>query len=118
MSVLSMWALFVLAPNVGQVVTIFATLLCLCAVIILIVDIVCQDGDESKNNLRLWLKRTIIWGAICFLAAACIPSKSEMALILANDYLSNNEQISQMHPKALKLLNKYLDEALETNETK
>lgn len=115
MSATELWFLFVVLPGLGLSCvffgfgSLFAILVCMLA---------CLETEFT----RFWPKfLAFLFGVflvISILGVFLIPNKKEMALIISGQYLTNQQGLSEVPTKALKILNQYLDEALKEEDAK
>ncbi len=71
---------------------------------------------EWKEEWPTWLKRCLTWAIICLVVCTLIPSKKDIALIIAGGTVYNvvtSDTAKQIGGKGVELLNKKLDEYLK-----
>lgn len=109
MSVLKLWFLFVGVPSIKIFFIILVGFCCLACVFI-----VADAENTYKNSKKIFL--TFLFSGLGFLIPAIIlPTKQDVALILGAHYVTNQEQLGEVPEKAFKLLNHYLDDALQAS---
>lgn len=70
---------------------------------------------ELRQEWPSWLKRSLTCAIICFFVCTLIPSKKDIALIIAGGTVYNvvtSDTAKQIGGKGIELLNKKLDEYL------
>jgi len=71
---------------------------------------------ERKEEFPTWLKRCLICAIVCLTLCTLIPSKKDIALIIAGGTVYNvvtSDAAKQIGGKGIELLNKKLDEYLK-----
>lgn len=111
MNALQLWLLFVVMPNIGIALG-FGTVICLIASIFIAIPGAVETDEEEKLFFRKVFKKTITGLIICSSLCALMPNSKQVALIVGSSYITNQEGLQEIPQKGLKLLNKYLDEAL------
>lgn len=89
-------------------------LLLYCAICIII-------KAPPSSNPKLSIKHSVISGFLSvflFIMSVFTPTNSDLAIIIAGSWASNNKEMSALPEKTVKVLNVFLDKYLEKNKEK
>lgn len=110
------WTLYLItaADSIVTATSIIGVIGGVATIIFWVVYKICEHEDDDFKLVARSIRNTLFTAALpCLLLAILVPSTKQLTAIIGVSYLTQVDQIGNLPPKAVKALNKLLNEYIK-----